>query len=591
MARRTTKPASKNNHNKTDTTSVEPADSASESTGAPRSTTTVSIPKNENRGNVDLATEENITMAQGRRTNIRVELNRVQLSQDSDGMEDPDSFFAAAASTPAKSNPDSSTKTRINERRMKSSDERRSDGVDNSTGSLMETASRSVVRFSLPGGGNKSLLHTPPSSPGGDHSDNNSGTARVLSRLATNRSSLSPSELSKVSTAPPSTDRSIATLGSKHTTPIPKHNDEDESLFSVVRHARHRQDDIGGIAPLMKNVTPTATFPEDGDEFPSASDGFYDDGEVDDDFIPPPPPLDHDDDYAEKALVDGKDSQSTNENKDIESETRDHGKIESPHSDDEGDTGEGEMSPSPRLAVEVTAAKAKKRKEKDKASAAKNDKKEVIHKKVMKSKKRKASQTKAFNSKGIQSGPIEHRIVPISDIKPSTPDDRSLRRSQRARIQPLQWWKNERLEYGPNPDLDDSDVPVAKAVAYAEPTPYKERRIPSRAIATLSAKKANKTTTLSNEKNVVDDDRNIDVEEPYDSTKIRRKYQYIDGEAAAIWDDVIEEPSDERKCFNGFSEESLVDIAWFPHTCVFVNGRRCVISRKCYSSSFANTAD
>jgi hypothetical protein len=64
--------------------------------------------------------------------------------------------------------------------------------------------------------------------------------------------------------------------------------------------------------------------------------------------------------------------------------------------------------------------------------------------------------------------------VPLSALKRPPPppgNNGPLRRSTRAQVPPLQFWKGERVEYGPNPDRygDDVPFPVSVAVLYTEP--------------------------------------------------------------------------------------------------------------------------
>jgi hypothetical protein len=108
-----------------------------------------------------------------------------------------------------------------------------------------------------------------------------------------------------------------------------------------------------------------------------------------------------------------------------------------------------------------------------------------------------------------------------------------------AVLKPTGFVQNERIEYGPNPDPYDSDEPVPEAVSYAETTPYNEHGIPKGTAITPneSGGKQDRQTHAS------DDVGN----EPFDNSKIRRKYKYLNGEMAHIWDDLVGDATEERK--------------------------------------------
>jgi centromere protein C len=442
-------------------------------------------------GDKELVMAEAGNLRRGRSRAKSAEIARVAVGAD--GMEDPDLFFDAATRA-------------INTA---------ADGDrGNRHESLEEAASKATVRFSLPRGVAESERTTPSRK-----SDRNSAT-RLVSRLGGNRPSLSPSDLSSVSTAassPASTRSEERTL--HHATepsakPAPFSPESDE--FPVGNN------DDDDDADLVPSIDPTESDEEDDDEIVHMS--------TEEEHKNHPEPL-------------------NDENREGEVETSDDDEKEgdafqmpAPDNDDEPIDEESRSDDDDEPAEDVS----KKRKgekslsKKKKSSKSKRDDETTTTSNKGKRGKDKMKKRKgAFSPKGIQSGPIEHRIIPLSDMKPDVDDNGNLRRSKRARIQPLQWWKNERLEYGPNPDPYDSDVPVAKAVSYAEPTPYKERRIPKRAAITPSerGRKQHNQTHASNDVG----------NEPFDNSKIRRKYKYLNGEMAQIWDDLVEDATEESK--------------------------------------------
>jgi hypothetical protein len=147
--------------------------------------------------------------------------------------------------------------------------------------------------------------------------------------------------------------------------------------------------------------------------------------------------------------------------------------------------------------------------------------------------------------------PQTYRTIQVSDMKdePDPGEIRDgLRRSRRVRIKPLAYWKNETVEYGPNLEFDSRfhdetlyNMPVPKAIRLADPTPYKKR------IVSKSKKRAADAKKLSRAAAAADDDdksvREADME-PFDSTKLKKRYKFMDGESAYLWDDTETEISD-----------------------------------------------
>jgi hypothetical protein len=159
-------------------------------------------------------------------------------------------------------------------------------------------------------------------------------------------------------------------------------------------------------------------------------------------------------------------------------------------------------------------------------------------------KQKKDTKMSAFASKGIQTGPRKFQVVPVTNIKDvSVLHDGNVRRSQRAQIRPLEFWKNERYVYGPN-EFDPKDgyigvlsMPVPIGVSIAQPTPYKKRKHTApKASSGGGAKKSKQTVAASPEK------------ESFDSIKLRKKFEYFDGDQARAWDDNVDESMEMSKC-------------------------------------------
>lgn len=140
-----------------------------------------------------------------------------------------------------------------------------------------------------------------------------------------------------------------------------------------------------------------------------------------------------------------------------------------------------------------------------------------------------------FESKGIPQQ-RDYTIIPVSDLKVcSSPDstNQHLRRSKRARIKPLEFWKGEYVEYGPNDFGNEFDgvtnMSVPVCVHKADPTPYKPRNLPK-----VKGKKTKTKTVLEA---AVAPSAVVEVI-PFDASIIKRKYNFADGGVAHLWDQV-----------------------------------------------------
>ena len=145
-------------------------------------------------------------------------------------------------------------------------------------------------------------------------------------------------------------------------------------------------------------------------------------------------------------------------------------------------------------------------------------------------KKRPNPYATTFESKG-QPLPQTFTEVPMSNFKQTSPDDRTLRRSKRARTQPLEFWRNEKYEWGAN-DFEQDDehafegvtnMPVPIKIVHADPTPYKKRKISS------SVPKKKKGGKKGDNAVAMDD------VEPFDAGKLRSPVN--EGRMAQVWDE------------------------------------------------------
>lgn len=187
--------------------------------------------------------------------------------------------------------------------------------------------------------------------------------------------------------------------------------------------------------------------------------------------------------------------------------------------------------------------KKKKKKKKRKKEVQESDSEEQTSRRKGKTSKNMQHKMAYFSPKGIPAGPREFTTIPVSALKASRrtsngdeEQQAGLRRSQRARLAPLEFWKNERIIYGPN-DFDEelydsvTNMPVPMAISRAEPTPYKPRK-----------KRSTETTSKAKKK---DNDTKRAIEDvPFDSTELRKKYHFIDGSEAWLWNDATDEKRD-----------------------------------------------
>ena len=189
---------------------------------------------------------------------------------------------------------------------------------------------------------------------------------------------------------------------------------------------------------------------------------------------------------------------------------------------------------------------------------------------VLRTKKSKKGKKNAKNNKvvkwstpngheGIPAANREYAAVPVSDYKnspsgdPRTPGGSTLRRSRRARFQPMAYWKNERLVYGPQKEeglLGEAmgDMPVVTHVSKALPTPYKEvkreRKAPPGAAAAAGGGKRGRKRKGEEE------EARMRVEDlpPFDDKALKKKYKktFNDGENGAVWSETFEDTTETK---------------------------------------------
>jgi centromere protein C len=161
-----------------------------------------------------------------------------------------------------------------------------------------------------------------------------------------------------------------------------------------------------------------------------------------------------------------------------------------------------------------------------------------------KSKKHKKNKNRrvVFSPKGIPIANRDYETVPITALIEGSPDEDGPRRSRRAKVSPLEFWRGEKMQFGAHNEHGYigkalGDMPVVTGIQKALPTPYKKRKQVGR------KKGANK----SSGKNDSSDTTTSIAEVEFNSKKLRRKYKFHDGEEAYLWDDIAEETADQSK--------------------------------------------
>lgn len=434
-----------------------------------------------------------MAMAAGKRQkNLRGKRTGIQIPE-SNGEDDMDRMFEGVSSPPAAN-----------------------DGNDG-TGSVeylvteeRSTRKKKKLRFSL---------DTEASSRDAD-GDRTDVTRLVSGLQRAGRQSLSPSELSKVSTAPPSFDRST----------LAHFDEEDEEIGRALQEQRGDDDEF---SPLLKAKIgedilelPITQEDMDGDDMvPPAPDDNTDTEEENPDFFSPKTPSRS---VAPAEQTPGEVLTATANLEDTDDED-----------DKEGDgfqlSENNHQTPEPSTqSSSESSRKEVKQKKKNKNGKAAPEESSVREgfKPLKKPKKKLKNST--FSPKGTQSGPLTYKhIVPVTDPKDEAAT--GLRRSQRMRIAPLAFWKNEGADYVPN-DFDDElidgleTMPVVKAFRVAEKTPYKKRNAP---VSHHQDQQKKSKKSVSSKASKAE-------ETEFDTSKLKKKYKYNEKDTAFVWDDCYE---------------------------------------------------
>lgn len=349
---------------------------------------------------------------------------------------------------------------------------------------------------------------------------------------------ISPGDLSVVSTAPPTPKSPEETPEKTPEKARAAVGDLDDPI--VANHAMSKSPMVG-IETMQ--ISPSA--PEDDFQ-------MDDDGDDDDDLLPPPPPDDmqplEDPNNVSQINVDfpqdtsftttrSPEVQEEAPSPDEQSKTShddDHDNegpgfdmnVNSPVAESNGSTTSTEPTPLPLL------------EKKKRGRPSKNNTDDVPAKTPVAPKgRKKQKQMTMFSPPGYPVGHREMNPVPVSDYKESP--EKGKRRSRRMHVKPLAYWKNERVVYGPHSEdgkLGDEMgcMPVPMSVLTALPTPRKQRKPVTYQPDTKRGRPARPVDV-------------VEPERPFDDSRLRKKHNFIDGEYAQIWDEALEDASNESK--------------------------------------------
>lgn len=388
----------------------------------------------------------------------------------------------------------------------------------------------------------------------------------------------SPSELSKVSTAPPTpfeeqetarfakddqeVDEQMEKGDELDTQPTHEDDDDDDADDIVLAQASDAVGDQKPPALMERAEIPEPSFPDMGlDDLGPPEHSDTDDSNS---FGLEPP--DHSDD--EPDVQDGQDDSEDSSDEDnvekpeaTQTEPAPPAAATSDSSDTDSDSdkeGTGyNMVHDPetpaslrkqRTKEEKAELRRKKKKRRGSDTSGSDDDESTLHTPIRKqSKKKKKQRHVAFSPKGMPIANRSYQRKPLDDFAVDFSDDEyeGVRRSRRAKCKPLDFWRNERLEYGAHNETGMlgavmGDMPVVVNVITAEDTPYKKRK-PVKPKKNDSKKKKNQSNTEEEVK-------------PYNLSKLKKKYKVVEGDVANLWDDLIDDPADMSKS----SQEEVV---------------------------------
>lgn len=354
-------------------------------------------------------------------------------------------------------------------------------------------------------------------------------------RLKLEKGAISPGDLSHVTTAPPTPkapEQSRAQSPVRSPENTRAHISEDDD--AVLANKRFSKSPLETVDTMP--ISPSAP----DDDFQMEDDG--------DDLLPPPPPEDLEPEVENISSGDndvefpaGGDSVSSSRSAATihEAVSGASNEIKTVIVDEENDEdidGQGFEMNSPTISTSTDPSSVVVTKKK-RGRPRKNEICETAKTPAVQKGRKKQRQVTLFSPPGYPVGNREMNPVPVSDYKESP--EQGKRRSRRMHVKPLAYWKNERIVYGPHDEdgeLGDEMgcMPVPMSVLTALPTPRKQRK-------PVAFAGGSKKGIHSHENAVVVE------EKPFDDSRLRKKYKFVDGEYAQIWDEALEASTDDSK--------------------------------------------
>jgi centromere protein C len=387
--------------------------------------------------------------------------------------------------------------------------------------------------------------------------------SKKISKIGGRSSWTSPSDLSRVSTAPPTpkASRDLPDEEDDEQLSTEGHDNDGSDIENALLTQENGDDDDNddqhkdGVVAQQAEANKRFEKPDlelQDDDFGVGRD---DDESDEGDQLAPPVAEDSSDDEERASEADAKAPSRKSSESNIDG-------LESDHDDFDNDNDEGpgyNLVHDPETPEAVRASRAKKEKTTLERRKAQNKKRKSEsdteteasdNRKTPKPKKgKKRTNTKrrvGFSPQGIPISNRDYRVIPIGAFVEDSPEEEGgPRRSKRARVKPLEYWRGEKMQFGAHNEEGDlgevfGNMPVVKEIQKANPTPYKKKQQPTNG---HGGNKKNTSTGSFSKSNA--------QEEAFDSRKLRRKYKYMNGEDAYLWDDSNEDTGDQSKCIEG----------------------------------------
>mmetsp|Transcript_17308 Transcript_17308/g.21151 ORF Transcript_17308/g.21151 Transcript_17308/m.21151 type:complete len:756 (-) Transcript_17308:470-2737(-) len=140
---------------------------------------------------------------------------------------------------------------------------------------------------------------------------------------------------------------------------------------------------------------------------------------------------------------------------------------------------------------------------------------------------------------GYPAGNRDYRAIPVTNYENENNDEDTdnLRRSKRRKFPPLDFWRNERVIYEANNEIGVlgealGNMPVVSSVLTAEPTPYKKRKV-----VRLEEASGDRSKKVKGQESTLVEEKTIESLKPFNISKLRKKFKIQEGKVASVWDE------------------------------------------------------